>query len=386
MRYHPAFDPGGVGSRRPLPMRPRLVPILVVALAPALVHAGPIDEARSLLRRLASTPGVTGHEGAVRDTIRKELPGWARPEVDNLGNLTVSVGTGSPHLLLVAHMDEPGYVVSGITDGGYLKLQRLSRVTVTPLFDQLHLGQPVTLATRRGPVPGVTVIYSTHLWRGNESPIRKPVLDEDLFVDIGARSPRQVEEAGVALLDPLAIARRIVDLAEGKIAGPAMDDRAGCAALLHLLQVLEPVKVRGTLTVAFTTQNVMGGRGAARLAARLRPDDVLVVDPPLPVAGAPARPDRGVPGNGPVVGIPGTGEGFSQDLYNRVAGHASRAKLSLQNALYASSGDGRPFAAQARVLPLGVPVFYPGTPGEVVDVDDLLSLSRLLKSIAEADR
>jgi len=283
-------------------------------------------------------------------------------------------------------MDEPGYVVSGITDGGYLKVQRLSRVALPTLFDQFHEGQPVILVTRHGPVPGATVMYSTHLWRGNEPPVKKPVLDEDLFVDIGARSRGQVEAAGVALLDPLAIARRIVDLAEGKVAGPAMDDRVGCAALVHLLRTLEPVKVRGTLTVAFAAQNVMGGRGAARLAARLHPDDVLVVDPPLPAAGPQAGPDRSAQVNGPVVGIPGTGEGFSQELYNRVAGHAARADIPLQHALYASSVDGRPFAAQARILPLGVPVLYPGTPGEVADVHDLLALSRLLKAIAEEER
>ena len=121
----------------------RAVSILALALAPLLLDAGPIDDARSLLRQLASIPGVTGHEGAVRDSIRGELPGWARPEVDNLGNLTVSTGSGPPHLLLIAHMDEPGYVVGGITDGGYLKVQRLSRVALPTLFDQFHEGQRV---------------------------------------------------------------------------------------------------------------------------------------------------------------------------------------------------------------------------------------------------
>ncbi len=367
-------------------MRQPILTIVVIALAPTLIFAGPIDEARSLLRRLASIPGVAGYEGAVRDAVRGELPGWAKPEVDNLGNLTVSVGSGPPHLLVVAHTDEPGYVVSGITEAGYLKLQRLSRVTLPSLFDQFHQGQPVVLATRRGIVSGVTVMYSTHLWRGNDAPIKKPVLDEDLFVDIGARSRAQVEAAGVALLDPLAIARRIVDLAEGKLAGPAMDDRAGCASLVLLLRTLEPVEVRGTLTVAFAAQSLMGGRGASRLAERLHPDDVLVVDPPLPSQGPQDGQERSVLLGRPVVGIPGTGEGFSQELYNRVAGHAARANISLQHASYPSSVDGRPFAGQARVLPLGVPVLYSGTPGEVADVHDLLSLSRLLKSIAEEER
>jgi len=213
--------------------------------------ADQLEEARALVRALASVGGVAGREGPVRAAIRRAAPSWASFQEDNLGNLTVSVGSGKPGLLLLAHMDEPGYVVTGVTDQGYLKLQRLTRLSLSPLFDQFHMGQPLLIQGRRGTIPAVSVVYSTHLWRGNAAPLNRPVVDEDLFVDIGARSAADVEAAGVVLLDPVVIARRIVDLAGGKLAGPAMDDRAGCAALLLLLQELEPAKIHGTLTVAF---------------------------------------------------------------------------------------------------------------------------------------
>src|SRR5882762_8461080 len=162
-----------------------------------------------------------GHEGQVRAASRKAAPTWASFQDDNLGNLTVVVGSGKPALLLVAHMDEPGYVVSGVTEQGYLKVQRLARIPFSPLFDQSHMGQPLLVQTRRGVIPAVAVVHSTHLWRGNAAPLAHAILDEDLFVDIGARSPGEVEGAGVALLAPVVIARRIVDLAGGKVAGPA---------------------------------------------------------------------------------------------------------------------------------------------------------------------
>jgi endoglucanase len=277
-------------------------------------------------------------------------------------------------------MDEPGYVVTGISDGGYLKLQRLSRLPLPRLFDQFHLGQPLTIGARRGPVPGVAVMYSTHLWRGDESPLRRGVSDEDLYVDVGARDPGEVRAAGVAILDPVAIARRSVDLAGGRLAGPAAEDRAGCTALLQFLKGLEPGRVRGTLTVAFSAQSVMNGRGAERLANRLTPDEVLVIDAPRPAPGA--APARLSLGGGPVIGVRGA-SGVSPELYDRVSEAARRAAVPLQQATYANLGDGRPFAARARIVPLAVPVLYPATPAEVVDIDDVLALVRLLRALAE---
>ena len=382
--------PGGPGGSGELVARLERVErrwpsALVFVLAASVsvwtpARADQVEEARALVRSLASVGGVAGHEGTVRAAIRRAAPTWASFQDDNLGNLSVSVGSGKPGLLVLAHMDEPGYVVSAVTDQGYLKLQRLARLPLPPLFDQFQMGQPLLIQGRRGTVPAVSVVYSTHLWRGNSAPLNRPVADEDLFVDVGARSAADVEAAGVSLLDPVVIARRIVDLAGGKLAGPAMDDRAGCAALVLLLQELEPAKIRGTLTVAFTAQQVMGGRGAARLANRVEAEEVLVVDAP------PAGVGRPSPGKGPVVAVPGGSEGFAQETYNRVAESAARSRLSLQSAAYGTAGDQSAFIGRARVLPMGVPVQYPGTPGEVVDAHDVVALAALLKSVAEGER
>ena len=176
-----------------------LFALLLGVLAPASPRAAELDEAASTLKQLVSLPGVAGYEGAVRAAIRSALPSWASPEEDTLGNLTVTIGSGAPQRLLIAHMDEPGYVVSAITDGGYLKVQRLSRTPLPALFDQFILGQPVVIGGRHGVVPGVTVIYSTHLWRGEGAPLKAPVEPEDLFVDavLPAHSGRGAEEPGL---------------------------------------------------------------------------------------------------------------------------------------------------------------------------------------------
>ncbi len=333
--------------------------------------AGEPEEVHALLRRLASVPGISGYEQRVREAVRASLPSWATPEVDNLGNLTVTVGAGAPRRLLLARMDEPGYVITSVEPSGYLRVQRLATEPLPALFDQFHLGQPVVIGAHRGDVPGVVAIHSTHLWRGDGPPITAPVTDEDLYVDIGARSEDAVRAAGVGVLDPVVIARRLVDLADGEIAGPFLGVRAGCAVLVELLSRLEPAKVRGTLTVAFATQGFVEGRGAERLANRLELDDVIVVDPL-----------RGTPGDGPALAAPGKGP-FSPALYARIIERATGLGIALQSVLSDRPGQGELFRKRAQVAQLTAPVRYPVTPAVIVDIGDLIDTVRLLKSLVE---
>jgi len=344
--------------------------LVSTALVPC-AGAGEREDTVALLRRLADVPGVPGYEQRVREAIRASLPTWAAPEVDNLGNLTVTVGSGAPRRLLLARMDEPGYVVTAVEPSGYLRVQRLATEPLPALFDQFHLGQPVVIATRRGDRAGVVSIYSTHLWRGEGPPITAPVSDEDLYVDIGARSDDAVRAAGVAVLDPVVIARRVVDLGGGGIAGPFLGVRAGCAVLAGVLSRLEPAKVKGTLTIAFATQGFVEARGAARLANRLALDEVIVVDP-LPAT----------PGRGPAVAVPGQGP-FSPALYVRIVERASGMGMTLQSVTSDRPGQGEVFEKRVQVAQLGAPVRYAVTPGVVVDGRDLVAAAHLLQSLVE---
>ena len=94
---------------------------------------------------------VSGYESALADSIRRLLPGST---VDRLGNVILTLGTGSPRRLVYCGLDEPGYVVGNITDDGYLRLRRegTSRST-SALFDQQIEGQRVTVWGRRGGSP-----------------------------------------------------------------------------------------------------------------------------------------------------------------------------------------------------------------------------------------
>ena len=154
----------------------------------------------------ASTPAVSGYEQELAKSIKAVLRDFT-PKTDNLGNVYVTVGTGKPHRLIVAPMDEPGYVVSEITPDGYLRVQRLPQRAPNAVFDLLHAAQPVWVVTRDGKkISGVFTGLSVHLEPARQN-IPTMAHPDEMFVDIGASSAEEVREAGVDLLDPIALAR-----------------------------------------------------------------------------------------------------------------------------------------------------------------------------------
>jgi len=117
----------------------------------------------SLAIRLSAMTAVTGYEQAMTDSLLALLPGSTR---DRIGNVTLTLGRGTPKRLIACGLDEVGYVVGNITDDGYLLLRRVGVSRTNALFDQQLEGHRVTVFGRRGPVPGVVAVRSTHLTRG----------------------------------------------------------------------------------------------------------------------------------------------------------------------------------------------------------------------------
>src|SRR5258708_12536212 len=110
-------------------------------------------------------------------------------------------------------------------------------------------------------------------------------------VDIGAATAAQARDSGADVLSPLALDRTFFSMAGGKYTSPAIGDRFGAATLVELLRVLDPGKIKGTLTVAFVTQQWLGGRGLQKLLYQLNPDELVYVGrlmrPALPPPGTP---------------------------------------------------------------------------------------------------
>lgn len=213
----------------------------------------------ALALRLAGMTAVTGFEQAMGDSLLALLPGATR---DPTGDVTLTLGRGTPRRLAHCAFDEPGYVVGAVTPDGYLTLRRVGRVT-DRLFDQQIEGHRVTVFGDRGPVPGVVGVRSIHLarGRGGEDP---PFTVDQAYVDVGAASVPEVAALGVHLLSPVAMTRQPQRYGPDLLAAPGAGSRAACAALLAAARARP--RVRGTVVVAFTTQHLLGPRGGAGLA------------------------------------------------------------------------------------------------------------------------
>src|SRR5438874_7338550 len=195
---------------------------------------------------------VTGYEQARADTLLTLLPGSTR---DRIGNVTLTLGRGTPKRLVSCALDEVGYVVGNITDDGYLLLRRVGAVPrANPLFDQQLEGHRVTLFGRRGPVPGVVGVRSTHLTRGRPAATDPPFSVDNAYVDIGATSRDQVLALGVQILTPLSLTKRPQRYGDRLLAAPAAGRRSACAALATA--ALSKARVPGTIVVACTVQRL----------------------------------------------------------------------------------------------------------------------------------
>src|ERR1700678_2142870 len=168
------------------------------------------------LDELVDPPGVSGYENQLADKIRASLK-RLQPATDNLGDVVITIGSGAPHRLIVAPMDEPGFVASDITPDGYLRVQRLPQGGLPPIFNEMYSAQPVRIETAAGKwIDGVVAGLSVHLQPGRTNPPKASDI-ENMYVDIGASSEAEVRKAGVDVLDPIVINRRLMNLGGAKM-------------------------------------------------------------------------------------------------------------------------------------------------------------------------
>jgi putative aminopeptidase len=340
---------------------------LSVLPAPALA-AG--EDVR--LAGLVNAQGVSGFERDVRDRIAGMLPTWAKPKVDEAGNLVLTIGQGQPHLLVVTSVDEDGYLVSGVTDEGFLRLTRVSTGAGFRLFDQFIYGQPVVIRTGGVGgssvryVPAVSVTASSHLQRGRDASTAIKGLD-DIYVDVGARTKAEVDALGIRLLDTVGLRERVQSIAGGRTAGVAAQARANAVALVKLVSGAGPAQpqVTGTITIAWAAQGLFGDRGLARLAQSIKPDRVLLLARGSGAREADARGTVGRLGGGPL--IP---EGDAP-----LADAARQAGVTFQT-VPALRGS----ASFKQAQTVALPALFSLTPVETVQDSDIDALVALLRA------
>ena len=212
-----------------------------------------------------------GHEAAAAAQLMRALPGWT---TDRWGNVIKRTGSGSPRRVVACAIDWSAYVVSQVTDDGYLRLRRTGTPT-HPLWDQFNEAQRIKVFTARGVRPGVVAVANGHFARQHRADSLAATVDQ-LWVDIGASSRAEVEKLGVALLDPVMPDRPVWTYAS-YAAGPGAGARAGCAAVASAASAGTPAS--GETIYVISTQRIFGWVGlSAALGALGRIDQLSLVD------------------------------------------------------------------------------------------------------------
>jgi putative aminopeptidase FrvX len=231
----------------------------------------------ALLSRFSDAHGLSGYEEDVAALLKRELePLVDDLTIDKMGNVIAIRSGEGPAVMVAAHMDEIGLMVSHIDEEGFLRV-----VPVGGWFDQTILGQRVLVATTNGKrIPGVVGSRPPHLMDAEDR--KKMVKLKDMFVDCGATSADQAAAMGVEVGSPMTIDRELRRLGEDFVTGKALDNRAGCVMMVSALKLLKGKKVRATIQAVGTVQEEVGLKGARTSAYGLSPDVAIATDVTIP--------------------------------------------------------------------------------------------------------
>jgi len=298
------------------------------------------EKALNLLKGMLESFGPAGFERETAAIIKKAVKAYAdEVTADKLGSVIFSrKGTVErPRVLLAGHIDEVGFVVSGIDE-------KTGFLTFNPLggwWDQVLLSQRVVVRTEKGDVQGIIAAKPPHLLPPEEQ--KKVVEKKAMHIDIGATSKKEAEEMGVKIGDPVVPWSPFSTIRKGKLGmGKAFDDRIGAFIAMEVLRRLAEEKIKHPNTVygAATVQEEVGARGAATVAHIVDPDVAIVLE--VDIAGD-------VPGVQPSEAPTGIGKGPSiltfdssmipnQPLKQFVIDTARKLKIPYQLSMVAAGG------------------------------------------------
>ena len=227
------------------------------------------NETLAMFKTLTELPGAPGNEHAVRNYLRGELEKYSDEMIqDNLGGI-FGVRKGpenSPKIMVAGHMDEVGFMITGITENGMLRFQ-----TLGGWWNQVMLAQRVEIITDKRVIPGVIGSIPPHLLTDEQR--AKPMDVKNMLIDIGADDLEDAKRIGIRPGQQALPVCPFTPMAnEKKIMAKAWDNRYGCGLALELLKEVKDTDLPNQLYSGATVMEEVGLRGAQTAANMINPD------------------------------------------------------------------------------------------------------------------
>ncbi len=339
------------------------------------------EKTLDLLRTLCAAPGPVGRETLVQEAVLEHLKKYCtKIEQDKIGNLMATIeGTGK-HYAVVAHADEVGFIVSNIDSNGFLRAKWNTQAHVPDL--RLLPGQMVLIMTEGGFIPGYFCVKTAHI-AGQKGKSKLPTWEE-VFLDIGMNSAKEVADLGICIGDPVIYASPVEKIGNN-LMGKTFDDRVGLTVMILLAERLSemPKDKRPTVTFVSTVMEEIGAKGAAAVARVLDVDGVFVVDIGLADDYPGTMGEAGVSlGKGPVIVIKDSQIVYSHELNKRIFAAAEKSGIPVQRAVYHNyATDGFQIVSQGQLVSVvAIPCRYSHSSFEAINLDDVEKTVRLIET------
>ncbi|SDY85781.1 endoglucanase [Proteiniborus ethanoligenes] len=220
-----------------------------------------------LLKKLTEACGVSGNEKEVRELIINEIKDYVDDiQVDRIGNIIAyKKGTmDSPKIMIAAHMDEVGLMVTKIEESGLIRFTNVGGID-----QRVLVSKPVLVGKKK--INGVIGAKPFHLQKRSEW--KKALGYKELYVDIGVNNKEEAEKL-VSIGDYISFASNYVEFGDNLVKAKALDDRVGCSILIDLLKTERKLSIYGV----FTVMEEIGLVGAGPAAYRIGPDIGIVLE------------------------------------------------------------------------------------------------------------
>lgn len=337
-----------------------------------------MDEQLSLFKRLTEAGGAPGFEHDVRQIMKEELSQVTEELVyDNLGSIfgVLRGKQTGPKIMVAGHMDEVAFMVTRITEKGFIQFQPLGG-----WWSQVLLAQRVEIITKKGKIPGVISSIPPH--NLPESMRSKPIDIKKMYVDVGADDREDAIGMGISPGQPIVPVCPFTVMANPKkLMAKAWDDRYGCALTVEMMKVMKNTPHPNIIYGGATVQEEVGLRGAATAAQLIEPDLFFALD---------ASPGGDIPGVKDGMGK--LGEGVLMRILDRTMITLpglrdymidTAEKLGIPYQFFVSQGgtDAGRVHVSGKGIPsavIGIPARYIHSHAAIIHRDDYEAAKRLL--------